>query len=573
MFNLCVSDAIAEMAINVNIEGLEQKHEENVRLLMSLVQQKDHEFLTEGRIRRLHEKALSEIKQALQPFGFYRVGITARLEKLEPNVWRASYQIDTGNPIPIGKVTFHLLGQAQQDPAFSALTEKSSLKSGNTFSHLEYENFKTELSQLASERGYFNARFKQHRVEIDLKKYTANIYLDFESGARFNFGDIIFSIYPLEEPLLRRYIPFTRGQPYDLESLLEFQQVLINSDYFSMVEVSPGQPDADSHEIPVIVNLTPKKRHRFGFGLGYGTDTGVRAQASWAMPRINHKGHRLSTSANVSELGYQLKAQYSLPVFNPVTDQLIYSAGIVNEQTDTSESTIDTIGISLSQKRGQWRENYSLNFQSEKYEVADDRGQTDLLMPGINWSRTWGQEFWGNQIIKAFDGIRLDLGIRTAHTDLLSDVTFSQAQVSVKAVHRITDRHRLISRVKLGAIDTAEFDLLPGSIRFFAGGAQSVRGFRYQSLSEKDENGDVSGGQYLLEGSLEYEYSFNSRWGVAFFFDTGNALNNLDQDLEQGAGFGMRWNSPIGPVRVDLASALTLEDDPWRLHINIGPDL
>ncbi len=76
----------------------------------------------------------------------------------------------------------------------------------------------------------------------------------------------------------------------------------------------------------------------------------------------------------------------------------------------------------------------------------------------------------------------------------------------------------------------------------------------------------------MLVGSIEYEHYFNDRWGMALFSDAGNALEDFSDDLEQGVGFGLRWKSPIGPVRIDLANAVS-DDGDWRLHINIGPDL
>ena len=110
-------------------------------------------------------------------------------------------------------------------------------------------------------------------------------------------------------------------------------------------------------------------------------------------------------------------------------------------------------------------------------------------------------------------------------------------------------------------------------MRFFAGGAQSVRGYAYRSLGPVDESGEVVGGKYLLVGSIEFEHSFPNKWGVAVFYDAGDAIDDLDDKLARGAGFGLRWKSPVGSVRIDMATALDLEGNPWRLHISIGPDL
>jgi translocation and assembly module TamA len=229
---------------------------------------------------------------------------------------------------------------------------------------------------------------------------------------------------------------------------------------------------------------------------------------------------------------------------------------------------VRSLGVSLAHSRGDWRENLSINYQQEQFESGDDSGNSTLLIPGIGWSRTWGNGF-----INVLDGVRFDLNLRGANKELVSDSSFEQLQASLKFISSLSPRNRIIARGGFGTTSTSEFAQLPSSVRFFSGGAQSVRGFRYQSLGPTDASGDVVGGRSLILGSIEFEHYFNDRWGAAIFFDAGNAVNDLDDDLEEGAGFGLRWKSPIGAIRFDLASAISREGKPWRLHINIGPDL
>ena len=115
--------------------------------------------------------------------------------------------------------------------------------------------------------------------------------------------------------------------------------------------------------------------------------------------------------------------------------------------------------------------------------------------------------------------------------------------------------------------------LVPISERFFAGGDNSVRGYDYESLGPKDSNGEVAGGRYLVVGSAEYEHRLWGKWGAAVFYDAGNALDAIDDKLKHGAGIGLRWQSPVGPVRVDVASALSEDNNPLRLHVTVGSDL
>ncbi|MDH5388766.1 MAG: autotransporter assembly complex protein TamA [Gammaproteobacteria bacterium] len=564
----CPATLFAQVSINVDISGIEPLLEDNVRLFLSIEQQKEHALMSEGRLRRLHKKAPQEIASALQPFGYYRAVINTELVQVSADQWLASYAIDPGPPLPITEFSFAISESMQNDPEFQELIQNLPLHKGDAFNHLKYENIKLSLSNLAYERGYFNTRFIDHRVEIDLNVYEARVHLDYDGSVRYNFGEVLLKQDVLDDDLLRRYIPFKSGEPYTLDALIDLQQSLNDSDYFQTVEVSPGEPLTESFEIPVNVALTPRKRHRYSFGLGYGTDTGARTKFSWEIPRLNAKGHRFDTGIGVSEIGYNLAAHYRVPVLNPRTDQMVYSAGVVKETTDTGESIIRTVGASLKRGKGDWRESISLNYQQEDYIIANVSNDSTLLMPGINWSRTWGNDF-----INTFDGLRFDIGLRGANTVVISDTSFAQVQGSIKGINSLNENNRIISRGSLGRIWADEFQQLPSSVRFFAGGAQSVRGYAYHSLGPVDQNNLVVGGKNLMVGSIEYEHSFSNKWAIAVFYDGGNAIDSLSDDLEQGAGFGFRWKSPVGPVRVDLASAITQDDRPWRLHINIGPDL
>lgn len=565
---ICSSALYAQARVDIVLSRLEKPLEDNVHLFLSIEQQKDHALMSEARLRRLHQKAPQDIAKALQPFGYYRPVITSDLSQLSPNEWQASYIIEPGPALRIGEFNFSISEEMSKDSEFVTLIENFALHKGDIFNHIEYENIKSSLARLASERGYFEARFIEHRVEIDLDVYEARIQLNYSGGPRYRFGQVQIKQDVLNNELLERYITFKQGSAYTLAELIGLQQALNDSDYFRSVEVSPGEPKLDNNQIPITVVLTPRKRHRYTFGLGYGSDTGARTKFGWQIPRLNTLGHRFDTEARLSELGYSLVANYRIPVLNPRTDQLTYSAGVVNEKTDTSDSTIRTIGASLKRSRGSWRESISLNYQQEDFVVADNSGDSTLLIPSVNWSRTWGKNF-----IYAIDGLRFDIGLRGASKQLISDTRFSQLQTGIKAIHSLGEHNRIIARGKIGSTWTDAFEQLPSSVRFFAGGAQSVRGYAYQSLGPVDENDLVIGGKHLMVGSIELEHSLNGKWGIALFYDAGNAMDDFNDKLERGAGFGFRWNSPVGPVRIDLASAITHDGKPWRLHINIGPDL
>ena len=151
-----------------------------------------------------------------------------------------------------------------------------------------------------------------------------------------------------------------------------------------------------------------------------------------------------------------------------------------------------------------------------------------------------------------------------------------QGRATGKWVLNLGTKNRLLTRADVGATMIENIIDLPASKRFYAGGDTSIRGYSYEELGPLNSLGQVIGGKYLLVGSAELDHRLSDKWSVAAFYDVGNALNNFDNlgdQIAEGAGVGIRWHSPVGPVRIDFAWALTEPYDGFRLHLVIGPDL
>ncbi len=209
-----------------------------------------------------------------------------------------------------------------------------------------------------------------------------------------------------------------------------------------------------------------------------------------------------------------------------------------------------------------------MNHEEEDFDVADDEGRTTLLIPGISWTK-----IWADNPVNTKRGLRVYLDIHGTHESLISDTSFLQFRTQLKYIRGLWTDSRIIIRGEGGASLVREFSELPASVRFFAGGDHSVRGYAYNSLGPEDENGNVAGGRHLLVGSIEYEQKIRGNWSVALFYDAGNAIDSISDAIKSGAGFGVRWKSPVGPVRIDLAFPLSESEKDWRIHLIVGPDL
>ena len=217
-----------------------------------------------------------------------------------------------------------------------------------------------------------------------------------------------------------------------------------------------------------------------------------------------------------------------------------------------------------------WNRVVSLRWERERFDIDNsDSGNTRLLMPGISFSR-----LQSDSPIDPSIGYRLQADVVGGSRELFSTVDVLQVTGQAGGLVTLADDHRFLARVNVGAIGTNDFSDVPPSLRFFAGGDQSVRGYGYETLSPEDETGASVGGRYKLVGSIEYQYEVVDNWRVAAFMDEGNALNHLDDPLATGVGVGVRWISPVGPLRLDIAKGLDEEfGGGWRIHFSMGPEL
>ncbi|MEW8062113.1 MAG: BamA/TamA family outer membrane protein, partial [Candidatus Thiodiazotropha sp.] len=206
----------------------------------------------------------------------------------------------------------------------------------------------------------------------------------------------------------------------------------------------------------------------------------------------------------------------------------------------------------------------------EDFEVGEQEDSSRLLVPSITWLRIKSD---GKAYIQR--GNRLEFRLEGASESLLSTTDFVQLYSAVKFIRGFGEGDwRVLNRLELGATWADELTELPPSKRFFAGGDNTVRGFGYQDLGPRDQNDEVIGGRYFAAGSVELERRISGKWSGALFLDAGNAFDpDYDSETAIGLGFGARWRSPVGPVRIDIAHGRVDDDRQWRLHIVVGPEL
>ena len=582
---LMITSARAGVVLELEITGVEGAVLDNVRAHLSIArhdskagllpfrmpfvgEEKAEKPLTENELRRLHRRARREIVQALQPYGYYEPVIEPRLEYLD-ETWVASYHIDTGPATHIESVDIRVTGEGKNEPAILAALEGGKLHAGNQLLHSDYDTTKQSLLRAALDAGYLEGGYSRAELRVLPAARQARIELHLDTGPRYYFGPVTIQQDILDRDFIRQYVDFREGEPFDTDRLLRLQVALGDSGYFNQVEVQTPRDEALDQHIPVIIKTTPAKPRLYALGLGFGTDTGPRVSLGVVFRRINERGHSILADTRASMITRSVGLQYKVPVGNLVSDSLVFKAGADFEDVaDEGNSNRYTLGANYNVEWGPVQRRLYANYQYEDYSVGEDSEITRNLIPGITLS-----QLRADDVLFPRRGYSWNFDLRGA-AGVISDSRFLRAQATGRFVYPLGSKGRLLIRTQLGATGVRDFRELPVSERFFAGGDQSVRGYGYQKLGPTDESGDIVGGRYLATGSLELDYLFVGKFGGAVFIDTGNADDDFLPSLEVGAGVGLRWSSPVGMLRVDVAHPFDRDsNDDYRIHVSIGPEL
>jgi translocation and assembly module TamA len=554
----------AAAGVKVAVRGVDGPERENIEARLSLLAYANEDGEDEAEVRRLHRRAEDDIRGALEAFGYYSPQVRGRLSGAGTN-WSAVYEVEKGEPTRLGTVRVEVTGEGREFPALAGAVAGSALRTGTRVQHAVYEATKAALARAAYDNGFLDARFTAHELRVDPVQRRADVELVLDSGPRYFFGDVVVEQEGLDPEFVRRYVAIRPGEVFEPARLLEAQFALSDLGYFASVDVQPHRERAVERRVPVTILTTPRPPRRYEVGPGYGTDTGARLSLGAEFRRLTDTGHRLRTDLRWSEFKSSVGAGYRIPLGTRAGENLGFHANYTDEVTGDGYSRRYDFATTLSRTPGDWQRQLYLKYIYEQQDQPDT-GLTlsKLLLPGFALSRG---EF--DDAIYARLGWSMFADVHGGHDALLSDVSFAQGRLLLRGALPLGSRARLLLRTELGASLVADFQELPASQRFFAGGDQSVRGYSYQSLGPVNVDGDVIGGKYLSTYSIEAEVRVWGNWGAAVFADAGGADDDPSPPLSRGVGAGVRYRAPVGTLQFDLAHPLDGDERGVRPHIGI----
>ncbi|NEX19818.1 outer membrane protein assembly factor [Thiorhodococcus mannitoliphagus] len=574
---LVASPALA-LKLDVRVQGLQGAQEANVLALLDIYRERDDAALTPSRVLALHRVAPDEIRDALAPFGLYRVEVKDDLQEPpgEEGTWTATYRVTPGEPVKVASVDYQVTGEGAEDPTFP---KTFPMKVGDVLLHSSYEKAKSDIRYAASSEGFLDYELTRHQVLIDPVAYDAHIVFHIETGPQYRIGKVTFQQDLLDEDFLQGYVKVKSGDVYDPDRLMALQGRLLGSEYYKDVEIIPDKDAAGpDHEVPIEVIAKRNMANQYRIGLGYATNVGPRLTLDYRRRYLNRWGHKLRSELSLAPALSSLEIDYRIPIRDPTREYIIIKPTSSRYDTTTRKGWVNALQAAHSTVTpGGWRRNIGIDYLYDDLETsADSLGATNELVPNISWSKTVADD-----PINTNNGYRLKYSLLGTVQGLVSEVSYLSGQVQFKWVKRLSENYRFITRTDLGATWAESVDDLPASRRFYTGGDNSIRGWGFDVLGPNEPvTDDTVGGRYLAVGSLELERRIKGPWSAAVFTDFGNAFDpEYEQKFEQSVGVGLRWASPIGPVRIDVAFALTKDDGdyeglpPARLHVVIGPDL
>ena len=567
---LAAGAAQAAVVQKVEVVGLDEAMRENVYRSLTLVDAIGRD-VSGRRMAYLVREAEDEAREALQPFGYFSPVVEVGRDRDNGTV---TITIDPGQPVRVVGFRVEVEGEGGDDDTLGEALAAFRPRPGDVFDSVLYDGSKAAITGTLAQRGYFDAQLLAHRVEVTRGKYRADIDLRWNSGERYALGAVTFEQDPaiIRPQLLQKLVTWEPGDPFEALHIDRLRTSLASLDYFGSIAVeATPQSEGGYKEVPVHVALTPAPRSIYSAGLSFGTESGAGVRLGVERRYLNSRGHKALAQVDWAEQRKTLTLQYRVPAFAWLDGWYTASLQFADEQTDYMDNRRAEFVFSRSGEI-----NPHLTAIASVHLLRERWAYTgDLENPGYRYGSFSFPELSAEYIdvddrLYPRAGLGGTLRLRAA-PGFGTDASFGQLYARASWFHGLGPDSRMIVRGELGHTWTDELTDLPPSLRFYAGGARSIRGYDYREVGPRIGDFGI-GGRNLVTASGEYERYFNASWGGAVFVDSGSAFNGRTPDWHTGVGVGVRWRSPVGPVKLDIARGL---DDPrssFTLGLSFGAE-
>lgn len=523
---------------------------------------------------------LAEITLFYQRNGYFEASVTPG--EIRDGVAMAT--VAEGEPSRVATVRLELDPEDSQGPVDPRdVLAGLPLKEGDVFTVQAYEKAREAAAWAWRDAGYPLAQASPEAV-VDRKTHRVEVIYRVRPGEALAVGAIRFEgTGDLELDLLRRAVRLREGEPWRQSLADASSEDLFRLGLFESISVTPESDRVEGGRVPVTVRVRPGLVHRIKLGGGYGTEEGARLRFGWETARIRNRALTFGVDSTISQRESSGVVYARRPYFrNPFTT---VSADAFLGHRDELDFSYRSLKARLGFDREvgpRWK--WSLYAAGEKLLAVSPSEALAVAVPptalDLSYLTSLSVSATRDSTDTPLNPSRGTIVSAYAEPTLVDTGrrSFMKTIVEGRAYFTPTARVVVALKLKVGALLTGgDPDEIPLSRRFYAGGSMSVRGYRFNGLGPLADNGALLGGDGLLEASAEVRFPFKKSLVGLVFLDAGNALKSplsgRDLKLYSGTGFGVRINTPVGPIGLDLGFKLRKDpkdSSPWALHVFVG---
>ncbi|MAF57099.1 MAG: outer membrane protein assembly factor [Ponticaulis sp.] len=527
--------------------------------------------------RRQAERASGIINNILNSRGYYAPEITALVETGTVN--SPVIEVNPGPRFRIAGLNLAFAGRSAEEDEIQEAMSEIGVSEGDIAIPAEIIDVERQLSQFFQNEGYAFADVSNRRVRGDREAATLNITYTLDLGDRVRLGE---TVLPEDSETDAEYIlelqPFEQGEIYAPSKLSSYAARLNELRTFRIANVRlSDEPTGESPEgdaiHDVVVTLTERERNTVAVGASIATDVGVGFSLDYTRRNFTGRGDTLTAELDFAQLEQEIEVEWRRPNELGYGRNIVLSTSLSNEETDGFDR--QQFGVSAALEVSQSPDfTFTFGATASLIHEEDDFGERDLQLLGLFLAVRLDRS---NDFLNPTRGWRLDGRIDPNVSFGGEESQFIRAETQARAYWPVLGDDDLVlaGRVKVGTVYGADIDALPSDSRFYSGGGGSVRGYGYQAIGPRSADDDPIGGRALLETSVEARWQVRPQIGIVGFVDGGSVsrteVPNFSE-LRFGAGVGMRYLTPAGPLRIDIATPLDRSefDDPVQVYIALG---
>ncbi|MEO6514586.1 MAG: BamA/TamA family outer membrane protein [Steroidobacteraceae bacterium] len=537
--------------------------------------------LQAGELRRLLGEAESNARDLLAALGYFSPQL--KLEAAEPSGERGTrrivIEVDPGEQTKIESHDIRFAEPMNSD-AQSARQRREIerdwlLEDGNPFTQEEWDASKTAGLRTLQRERYPTARIANSQATVNADTSRAALQVAYDAGHAYRFGALkLEGVERYDAEGIRNIARIPTGKVYREETLLEAQQRLVTSGYFDSAFLLLDSSERNPDEAVVIAQLREAKMQKIVFGLGFSTDSGPRV----SVDHIHNKMWPLGWRAlNQIEVGTQTQSFLTNWTDMPKASGWAWNTGLKLEHSEYGDITANSASLTGGRARSADRteRRYYLQYDASKAVGSEGPHSSSSLLGNYSWT---GRYFNDRINPTGGFGVGIDAGVGVTVTPERQ----AFVRIDARALklwpfggrNTVGKRSRVSLRAEVGAIYAGDDVNIPANLLFLTGGDTTVRGYSYQHIGTRLEDGSIYGARYMAMGSVEWQHPITvfgdaRSFEHTLFVDAGTATDKLgDAILFPGVGTGIRWGSPVGPLQFDVAYGT--KPQQWRLHLRMG---